>query len=116
VSVQAEILNLLRGLRTAQRLTIILVSHNLAVIAHMCDRLAVMNEHAAELYFTTFTRLDKMLADGAPLHPETLIAESLQSFFVRPLVAEFNSLRMDGTMTPFDPTVIDIADYARSMG
>ncbi|MCA3286095.1 MAG: ABC transporter ATP-binding protein [Roseomonas sp.] len=43
VSVQAEILNLLRGLRTAQRLTIILVSHNLAVIAHMCDRLAVMN-------------------------------------------------------------------------
>jgi ABC-type dipeptide/oligopeptide/nickel transport system ATPase subunit len=43
VSVQAEILNLLRGLRAAQRLTIILVSHNLAVVAHMCDRLAVMN-------------------------------------------------------------------------
>jgi peptide/nickel transport system ATP-binding protein len=43
VSVQAEILNLLRGLRVAQRLTIVLVSHNLAVIAHMCDRLAVMN-------------------------------------------------------------------------
>ena len=80
------------------------------------DRLAVMNEDAAELYFTTFTRLDEMLANGAPLHPETLIAESLQSFFVRPLVAEFNSLRMDGTMTPFDPTVIDIADYARSIG
>lgn len=78
------------------------------------DRLSVMNEDAAELYFTTFTRLDEMLAAGAPLHPETLIAESLQSFFVRPLVAEFNSLRMDGTMTPFDPTVIDIADYARS--
>jgi hypothetical protein len=78
------------------------------------DRLAVMNEDAAEQYFTTFTRLDKMLADGAPLHPETLIAESLKSFFVRPLVAEFHSLRLDGTMTPFDPTVIDIADYARS--
>jgi peptide/nickel transport system ATP-binding protein len=43
VSVQAEILNLLRGLSAAQRLTIILVSHNLAVVAHMCDRLAVMN-------------------------------------------------------------------------
>lgn len=78
------------------------------------DRLAVMNEDAAEQYFTTFTRLGEMLTDGAPLHPETLIAESLRDFFVHPLVAEFNSLRMDGTMTPFDPTVIDIADYARS--
>lgn len=43
VSVQAEILNLLRRLRTERGLTMILVSHNLAVVAHMCDRLAVMN-------------------------------------------------------------------------
>ncbi|WP_296570900.1 ABC transporter ATP-binding protein [Phreatobacter sp.] len=43
VSVQAEILNLLRRLRVERRLTMILVSHNLAVVAHMCDRLAVMN-------------------------------------------------------------------------
>jgi peptide/nickel transport system ATP-binding protein len=43
VSVQAEILNLLRHLRMQRRLSCILVSHNLAVIAHMCDRLAVMN-------------------------------------------------------------------------
>ncbi|WP_439575695.1 ABC transporter ATP-binding protein [Phreatobacter sp.] len=43
VSVQAEILNLLRRLRAERGLTMILVSHNLAVVAHMCDRLAVMN-------------------------------------------------------------------------
>jgi ABC-type dipeptide/oligopeptide/nickel transport system ATPase subunit len=43
VSVQAEILNLLRRLRAERNLTMILVSHNLAVVAHMCDRLAVMN-------------------------------------------------------------------------
>jgi ABC-type dipeptide/oligopeptide/nickel transport system ATPase subunit len=43
VSVQAEILNLLRHLRRARRLSCLLVSHNLAVIGHMCDRLAVMN-------------------------------------------------------------------------
>jgi ABC-type dipeptide/oligopeptide/nickel transport system ATPase subunit len=43
VSVQAEILNLLVRLRASQGLTLILVSHNLAVVAHMCDRLAVMN-------------------------------------------------------------------------
>lgn len=43
VSVQAEILNLLRQLRTQRRLSCVLVSHNLSVVAHMCDRLAVMN-------------------------------------------------------------------------
>lgn len=43
VSVQSEILNLLDDLRKERNLTYILVSHNLAVIAHMCDKLAVMN-------------------------------------------------------------------------
>ncbi|HEY0420098.1 MAG TPA: ABC transporter ATP-binding protein [Acetobacteraceae bacterium] len=43
VSVQAEILNLLVDIRRVHRLTCILVSHDLAVVAHMCDRLAVMN-------------------------------------------------------------------------
>jgi peptide/nickel transport system ATP-binding protein len=43
VSVQAEILNLLSDLRAQRRLTYLFVSHNLAVIAHMCERLAVMN-------------------------------------------------------------------------
>ena len=43
VSVQAEILNLLKRLKAEHGLTFILVSHDLAVIAHMCERLAVMN-------------------------------------------------------------------------
>jgi len=44
VSVQAEILNLLTRLRAEHNLTFVLVTHNLAVVAHMCDRLAVMNQ------------------------------------------------------------------------
>jgi peptide/nickel transport system ATP-binding protein len=43
VSIQAGILNLLNDLREARGLTYLFVSHNLAVIAHMCGRFAVMN-------------------------------------------------------------------------
>ncbi len=43
VSIQAEVLNLLKAIRKERGLTYVLVSHNLAVIAHMCERLAVMN-------------------------------------------------------------------------
>jgi peptide/nickel transport system ATP-binding protein len=42
VSIQAEVLNLLSELRQDLGLTFLFVSHNLGVISHMCDRLAVM--------------------------------------------------------------------------
>jgi peptide/nickel transport system ATP-binding protein len=42
VSVQAEVLNLLADLREEHKLTYIMVSHNLAVVAHMCEATAVM--------------------------------------------------------------------------
>jgi peptide/nickel transport system ATP-binding protein len=42
VSVQAEILNLLADQREEKGLTYLLVSHDLAVIAHMCDRVLIM--------------------------------------------------------------------------
>jgi peptide/nickel transport system ATP-binding protein len=42
VSIQAEVLNLLNALRRERKLTYILVSHDLAVVGHMCERLLVM--------------------------------------------------------------------------
>lgn len=43
VSVQAEILNLLNELRKTRGLTYIMVSHDLAVVGYLCNRIAVMN-------------------------------------------------------------------------
>lgn len=42
VSIQAEILNLLNQLREELSLTYVLVSHDLAVVSYMCERVAVM--------------------------------------------------------------------------
>jgi len=46
VSVQAEVLNLLMRLKREHGLTYVLVSHNLSVIAHMCETLSVMQNGA----------------------------------------------------------------------
>ena len=42
VSVQAEILNLLAELQQREKLTYLMVTHDLGVIAHLCHRVAVM--------------------------------------------------------------------------
>lgn len=42
VSVQAEVINLLMRLREEKGLTYVMVSHDLAVVDHMCDRFAIM--------------------------------------------------------------------------
>ncbi|MGV2066869.1 ABC transporter ATP-binding protein [Agrobacterium sp. 22-226-1] len=75
VSVQAEILNLLQDLRAARNLTYILVSHNLAVIAHLCPQVGVMlNGEMVEQLSASDLR------EGRTKHPHT---EELRSLSIR---------------------------------
>ncbi len=66
VSVQAEVLNLLRRLKRERNLTYVLVSHNLSVVAHMCTRLAVMNHGVVVENLTV-----EQLRTRSPEHPYT---------------------------------------------
>ncbi|CAN7177837.1 ABC transporter ATP-binding protein [Mesorhizobium amorphae] len=46
-SVQAEVLNLLEDIRRRRKLTFLMVSHDLAIVTHMCERLMVMQNGEA---------------------------------------------------------------------
>ena len=65
VSIQAQIVNLLEELKEQLKLTLVIVAHDLAVIKHMSDRVAVM--YLGEI--VELARTDELYAD--PLHPYT---------------------------------------------
>ncbi|TQS70238.1 ABC transporter ATP-binding protein [Rhodobacteraceae bacterium] len=66
VSVQAEVLNLLADLRRRLGLTYVMVSHNLAVIAHLCEHMGVMQHGEMVEQLSTRT-----LREGGATHPHT---------------------------------------------
>jgi oligopeptide/dipeptide ABC transporter ATP-binding protein len=65
VTIQAQILDLMRNLRDETGTAIILITHDLGVVAEMCDRVAVM--YAGEIVEQT----DVYSLFDQPLHPYT---------------------------------------------
>lgn len=72
-SIQAEVLNLLDRLRAEHGLTYLLVSHDLAVVAHMCDRLLVM-QHAKAV--ESLTRATLQSGDPREAYTKSLLSAS----------------------------------------
>ncbi len=66
VSIQAEVLNLLQDIRIERNITYVLVSHDLAVVSHMCNNVLVMNQGQVLENIT-----QKQLQNGAPAHDYT---------------------------------------------
>ncbi len=73
VSVQAQILNLMRDLQQSFGLTYLFISHNLAVVRHMSDRLGVMylgriveQGPAEEIFRTPRHPYTRLLLDAIP--------------------------------------------------
>jgi peptide/nickel transport system ATP-binding protein len=78
VSIQAEILNLLKNIQKKRTLTYLLVSHNLAVVSHMCSEIAVMNQGAIVEYLTR-----KQLREGDIRQPYTQDLMAASRGFIR---------------------------------
>src|SRR5207244_12928177 len=74
VSVQAQILNLLKEIQQRQNLTYLLITHNLSVVRHMADRVAVMylgrileRTRTAELFANPMHPYTKALLSAVPV-------------------------------------------------
>lgn len=75
VSVQAQILNLLKDLNKELGISILFISHNLSVVHYLCDRIAVMDKgnivecnDADTVYFNPQNDYTKCLLDSILIH------------------------------------------------
>jgi oligopeptide/dipeptide ABC transporter ATP-binding protein len=102
VSVQAQVLNLLKDLQTELGLTYLFISHNLAVVDYVADRIAVM--YGGQLVELA----SKAGLFESPRHPYT---EALLAAVLRPDPKHRAGMRGAGTEAP-----VPVAAAARGCG
>jgi peptide/nickel transport system permease protein len=89
VTVQAEILDLLRALQKELNMAVLLVTHNFGVVADSCDRIAVMRRGE----IVEAGRTDELF--GEPAHPYTrMLLDS---------ILDESKVRTDGPTAPVSP-------------
>lgn len=81
VSVQAQILNLLKDLQRERELTMLLITHNLALVEHMCENAGVL-DHGK---LVEVGPVDRLLTE-----PETEITRKLVDAVLEPELAVTN--------------------------
>jgi peptide/nickel transport system ATP-binding protein len=104
VSVRAQVLNLLADLVDAYQLTLVLVSHDLGVVRHVCQRVAVMRAGEVVESGTTDAVYDE------PQHPYTralvaavpTISKALSGQRAAELAAAVRAVRTTGAPGPQD--------------
>jgi len=96
VAVQAQILNLLRRLQAEFNLTYLFISHDLGVVQHMCDHIAVM-------YMGRIVeQADRLSLFNTPKHPYTVALLSAVPSVDKARRAETKRILIPGD--PPDPT------------
>jgi ABC-type dipeptide/oligopeptide/nickel transport system ATPase component len=81
VTIQAEVLDLIRDLQSEFQMAVLLVTHNFGVVADLCDRVSVMKDgrivetgpvraiFADPQHAYTQSLLDAMLDEDGPVRP-----------------------------------------------
>jgi oligopeptide/dipeptide ABC transporter ATP-binding protein len=114
VSVQAQILNLLSRLQRELRLSLLFISHNLATVEHLSDRIAVM--YLGRIVETA----PKTRLFASPQHPYTKallaavpVPDPQQRQQTNPMAGEMPSPLNPPSGCPFHPRCPDAVDVCR---
>ncbi len=119
VSIQAQVLNLLVSLQQRLGLTYLFISHDLSVVSHMADRVAVMYlgrvvelAPSTALYKTPLHPYTKALLAAVPV-PDPIAARKRNAARLHGDLPAPDSLAAAGAMCPFAPRCPEVMSVCR---